>query len=277
MERLQPLNRLTHWRGGDDRIRAIATDMDGTLTRRGEFTSTLLADFERLDAAGIAVLVTTGRSAGWASGLACYLPVVGVMAENGGIFYPGSRLESLAAALGCAPIADRARDPGGWLLKDLGSLTRHRTTLSQVFYRLCQDFPQLQESSDNAFRQTDWTFDVSGLEDGQLDRLRSLCLGARCGFTYSNVQCHIQPPHQNKASGLDRLLEELAPDFDRQKLITVGDSPNDQTLFDVTQFPRSVGVANVAHYRDRLAHLPIGLTRAPEGDGFSELAAWLLA
>ncbi|MGD1902963.1 MAG: HAD family hydrolase [Geitlerinemataceae cyanobacterium] len=273
MERLQPLDRLTHWHGN---IRAIATDMDGTLTRRGEFSSALLADFERLDAAGIAVVVTTGRSAGWVSGLACYLPVAGLMAENGGIFYPGSRLKTLKSALSVEQISDRARDPNGWMLKDLGTLSRHRTTLSQVFYRLCQDFPHLQESSDNPFRQTDWTFDVRGLDDRQIDIIKSLCLGARCGFTYSNVQCHIQPPHQNKASGLDRLLEELAPDFDRDRLITVGDSPNDESLFDVTRFPRSVGVANLAHYRDRLDHLPIALTAAPEGEGFSELVNWLL-
>lgn len=49
-------------------IRLIATDMDGTLTRRGKFTPALLQALEDLAAADIKVLIVTGRSAGWVSG-----------------------------------------------------------------------------------------------------------------------------------------------------------------------------------------------------------------
>ncbi|MBC6434493.1 HAD family hydrolase, partial [Nostoc sp. HG1] len=66
-------------------IRLIATDMDGTLTRRGKFTPALLQALEDLAAAGnIKVLIVTGRSAGWVSGLSAIMPVAGAMAENGG-------------------------------------------------------------------------------------------------------------------------------------------------------------------------------------------------
>lgn len=62
--------------------------MDGTLTRLGKFTADLLQVLEDLQAAGISVLIVTGHSAGWVSGLVSYLPVQGAIAENGGLFSP---------------------------------------------------------------------------------------------------------------------------------------------------------------------------------------------
>jgi len=50
-------------------LRLIATDMDGTLTQQGKFTAKLLQSLEELRAADIPVLIVTGRSGGWVSGL----------------------------------------------------------------------------------------------------------------------------------------------------------------------------------------------------------------
>ena len=59
---LRSLNDFPQWRST---IRVVATDMDGTLTRNEEFSAALLTDLMRLDEAGVAVVITTGRSAGW--------------------------------------------------------------------------------------------------------------------------------------------------------------------------------------------------------------------
>ena len=48
-------------------IRLVATDMDGTLTQEGEFNDALLITLKKLRTAGMPVLITTGRSAGWVS------------------------------------------------------------------------------------------------------------------------------------------------------------------------------------------------------------------
>ncbi|MBD0346381.1 MAG: HAD hydrolase family protein [Coleofasciculus sp. Co-bin14] len=69
-----------------ENLRLIATDMDGTLTRQGKFTASLLHALENLMASDIPVLIVTGRSAGWVSGLVSYLPIAGAIAENGGLF-----------------------------------------------------------------------------------------------------------------------------------------------------------------------------------------------
>ena len=118
------------------------------------------------------------------------------MAENGGAFFPGPRLESLLPWLGVKSVETldlRSRDEWGWLLGDLGAIADHRAKLVNMFNQLREVYPQLEEAADNRFRQTDWTFDVQGLSDRQLDDLANRCEAAGFGFTYSNVQCHIQP------------------------------------------------------------------------------------
>ncbi len=95
-------------------------------------------------------------------------------------------------------------------------------------------------------------------------------------FTYSNVQCHIKPPHQDKATGLLSVLSKHFPKLNSQQMLTVGDSPNDEAMFDTTKFPISVGVANICHYHDKMLHLPKYVTHASEFAGFSELAKVLL-
>src|SRR5919199_6007211 len=85
-------------------LRLMAPDMDGTLTQQGKFTASLLQALEDLSAADIPVLIVTGRSAGWVSGLVTYLPVVGAIAENGGLFYPADSANPVALT----PIADLA-------------------------------------------------------------------------------------------------------------------------------------------------------------------------
>jgi hydroxymethylpyrimidine pyrophosphatase-like HAD family hydrolase len=56
-------------------IRLIASDVDGTLTENGKFSSDFISTVLDLQSAGIKVLLVTGRSAGWVSALVNYLPV----------------------------------------------------------------------------------------------------------------------------------------------------------------------------------------------------------
>jgi len=238
-------------------IRLVATDMDGTLTQNGKFTTELLQALADLASAGIDVLIVTGRSAGWVSGLTTYLPIAGAIAENGGLFYQSGNENPL-------------------FLKAIPNLTQHRTKLAQCFQQLQTEFPQIRESNDNCFRITDWTFDVFGLNPTQLQKLGELCQVQGWGFTYSNVQCHIKPLGQDKAVGLLQVLHQYYPQLTLEQVITVGDSPNDESLFDASKFPLSVGVSNVLHYIEKLAYQPRYITDAAEGKGFCELAQPLI-
>ena len=155
--------------------------------------------------------------------------------------------------------------------------TNHRQLLLQQFDRLRQKYPQLKESSDNVFRLTDWTFDVTGLSLADLQWMTDSCHENGWGFTYSTVQCHIKPLPQDKANGLTQVVAQQFCHLAHHQVLTVGDSPNDESMFDPAQFPNSVGVANVRHYLDALAHHPTFITQAEEGDGFGELVETLLS
>jgi len=239
-------------------VRLIATDMDGTLTAAGTFTPMLLQALIDLAAAGIQVLIVTGRSAGWVSGLVNYLPIWGAIAENGGMFY-------------------RTNPPSEIALTAIGDRTSYRQQLGDVFSRLQSEFPKLCESADNQFRITDWTFDVQGLLPEEIQTMRDRCADWGWGFTYSTVQCHIKHPQQDKARGLRQVLDTYFPDYPSNQVVTVGDSPNDESLFDRAQFPLSVGVANVQHYKNELMHFPTYVMTKAEVEGFCQLVQLLLS
>ncbi|MEL6927777.1 MAG: HAD family hydrolase [Cyanobacteria bacterium J06600_6] len=238
-------------------IRLIATDMDGTLTQSEKFDAKLLQILTRLAAAKVDVLITTGRSAGWVQAISTYLPTVGAMAENGGLIY-------------------WHQDSHPRLIGEL-DITEHRSELAKVFGLLKQKFPQLQESADNPFRLTDWTFEVANLNPESLEQIASLCQGQGYGFTYSTIQCHIKPLEQDKAYGLKQVIPQYFPDLKPTEIVTIGDSPNDESMFNQEIFPLSTGVANVVKYRDRLKYLPAYVTSKSEGAGFYELAELILA
>ncbi|MDA0268129.1 MAG: HAD family hydrolase [Cyanobacteria bacterium] len=239
-------------------IRLVATDMDGTLTRQGSFTPTLLSTLDALAQANIPVMIVTGRSAGWVQGLVHYLPIVGAIAENGGVFFQKGNTEI------------------HWLV-DLPDRSHHRQHLATLFTVLKETHPFLRESEDNRFRLTDWTFDVQGLSQMQITALATTCEQAGWGFTYSTVQCHIRPILQDKGPGLRQVLQRFFPAIGPQQVLTMGDSPNDVGLFDPSQFPHSVGVANVRHYRESLPHQPRFITRDAEVAGFQDVMEQLLA
>ncbi|MGF1535830.1 MAG: HAD family hydrolase [Elainellaceae cyanobacterium] len=239
-------------------IRLIATDVDGTLTQGGQMAPQLLNDLTRLRTAEIDVILVTGRSAGWVSAFAHYFPVAGAIAENGGVF---------CSSLGDYQLYDETL---------AANLTMHRQSLRQIFETLKAEVPRLQESVDNAFRLTDWTFDVADLTEAELQMLGDRCRDKGWGFTYSTVQCHIAHLDQTKGNAVDALLRDTYPHLSQSSVLTLGDSPNDESLFDNARFPCSVGVANIRHYWTQLSHQPKYVTEAAAGDGFHEVVNALL-
>ena len=239
-------------------VRLIATDMDGTLTREGKFTAQLLQSLEKIAQTQIDIIIVTGRSAGWVEAVAHYLPIQGAIAENGGLFYDNQFLTSR-------------------LISEIENIDLHRQKLAQTFQLLQSKFPGLKESTDNRFRLTDWTFDVADLTITELELIDNICQQEGWSFTYSTVQCHIKPLEQDKAIALESVLSQYFPQLQSTQVVTVGDSPNDVSLFDANKFPLSVGVANVLHYREQLQHQPTYVTSKAEVEGFDELVESIIS
>lgn len=238
-------------------IKLVATDFDGTLTENGQLTARAIDAISQLHIVGIQVIIVTGRSAGWVNALRQYLPIAGAIAENGGLYY-----------------SDPNASPH--FLVSLPPIAEHRKQLANFFQQLGSSFPHLQESSDNPFRFTDWTFDVAGLSFETLTQLAKQCQQQGYSFTYSSVQCHIKPKTQDKAQGLQTVLKQYFPHLSSEQILTIGDSPNDESLFNPEWFPLSVGVANIQDYWQKLSHPPQYVTQTGEGQGFSELAQHLI-
>src|SRR5205814_1810378 len=89
-------------------VQAVFTDVDGTLTTEGRIRASTLAALERLGEAGVRVVLVTGRPAGWGECWARNLPVEGVIAENGGLYFAPDKKGRLKRFYP-QPAAERAR------------------------------------------------------------------------------------------------------------------------------------------------------------------------
>ncbi|MCM1981496.1 HAD family hydrolase [Lyngbya confervoides] len=236
-------------------IDLVATDMDGTLTKQGLFHPDLLAMLWRLHRAQISVVVVTGRSAGWVQGLFEYLPLTGAIAENGGVLYCDRNREGTVL---CPPC--------------------NRQELAQLFVQIQREFPQLTPSADNAFRITDWTFEIQELSSAQLAHIAQRCRSQGWDFTYSSIQGHIKPATTSKQRGvLWMTAHAFSPPVTPAKILTLGDSLNDADLLNPAVFPHSVGVANLKPYLLDLPAPPTWMTEKAELAGFLEAMELLLA
>ena len=81
---MQPLESMP--RATAARIHTLFSDIDDTLTTHGRLTVEAYAALDALKAAGIRVVLVTGRPAGWCDHIARMWPVDAVIGENGAFY-----------------------------------------------------------------------------------------------------------------------------------------------------------------------------------------------
>ena len=246
------------------RVEAVFTDVDGTLTTAGRLRASTLGALERLERSGVAVVLVTGRPAGFAEAWARTLPVAGVIAENGAVSVRLDGRGALRKAY-ARPASARARD---------------RRRLGRVVQSALRAVPGSRMSTDSRYTEVDLAIDVN--EEVRLGpeaarKLEAFLVERGVNAVRSSVHVNAWIGRFDKAWMVRRFIrsvfgQRLAPD-DRRWLY-VGDSVNDAPLF--TAFPLSVGVANVRAVLERLPERPRFVTRAPEGAGFEEVARAVL-
>ncbi|MBA2542263.1 MAG: HAD-IIB family hydrolase [Deltaproteobacteria bacterium] len=248
---------------GPRSVRGVFSDIDDTLTHEGVVTTEAYAALARARAAGLRVVLVTGRPAGWAEVLASLWPVDAAIAENGGIAYikRDRRLETLYFAPG---------DPAEQARK-----------LAAVSDDILRTFPFARRSDDCTLRVTDVAFDVGEnqqLAASEIDALTTRIreLGART--LVSSVHAHAFFHAADKAQMSARVAAVLWNEPEAEvaaHYAFVGDSPNDQAAF--AFFDASIGVANVARYAEILRPPPRYITPSPNGRGFAEAIEALLS
>ena len=239
------------------------SDIDDTLTHESVVAPEAYLALNRARAAGLRVVLVTGRPAGWAEVLASLWPVDAAIAENGGIAYlrRGKRLERAYF--------------------DDGDPAENAQRLATLAEDVLARFPYARRSDDSALRITDVAFDIGETQqlarpeiDSITGRIREL--GART--LVSTVHAHAAFHAADKAKMAARVAKVLwgeTPADVAAHYAFVGDSPNDQAAF--AFFEASIGVANVARYAAELTPPPRYITTAANGRGFAEAMDVILA
>lgn len=240
-------------------VRAVFTDVDGTLTSGGRLASSTLRAIEWLGAHGVQVVLVSGRPAGWGEAWARQWPVAGVIVENGGLYFArrGHAIHKVYAQPPAARAANRAK-------------------LSAHVQAALRAVPGARLSGDSLYTEVDLAIDYAedvDLGQGAADRLERFLRARGVTAVRSSVHVNCWLGRFDKRTMAEKFLRtewgtRLSPG-DR-RFVYVGDSFNDQPLFKA--FPLSVGVANVLDVLDRLDDRPAFVTRSREGKGFGEVA-----
>ena len=160
-------------------------------------------------------------------------------------------------------------------------IAANRAKLEAVGRDIVAAVPGAAIAADQAYRETDLAIDfcedVPPLERAAIDRIVALMTAAGMTAKVSSIHVNGWFGTYDKLTMIRQLFNEVFDiDLDAAKphYVFVGDSPNDQPAF--AYFPNAVGVANVQDFADQLTAPPAFVTRARAGDGFAELAAFLL-
>ncbi|MCI0574272.1 MAG: HAD-IIB family hydrolase [Myxococcaceae bacterium] len=247
------------------RVRAVLTDVDGTLTTGGQLRASTVKSLEALSAAGVSLALVTGRPAGWGECWVRTLPVRAVVTENGGVTF--------------------VRDARGrihkWFVEpDATVRAAQRSALVSHVEAALAHVPGARLSSDSAYTEVDLAIDYA--EDADLGPEAAIALEAFLrarGVTAVRSSVHVNcwmGGFDKRTAARALLARHLRIPRAEQPhaVVYVGDSFNDAPLF--AAFALSVGVANVRSVLDILDAPPSFITRAAEGRGFEELARALL-
>src|ERR1041384_2646153 len=242
-------------------VRALFSDVDGTMTTGERIEASTYEALERLNASGTPVIMVTGRPAGWGPAFMKMLPVLACVTENGGVTFirEGRKLHKLYGV----PAA---------------SLPEWRRRMNDAAVEVMSKVPGARLSSDSKYREVDlaidWNEEVALTAD---DAELVVALLGRAGFTAVRSRVHVNfgPPHFDKLSACMAVVRQVlgGDPGDLAPYVYVGDALNDAPMF--AGFPSSVGVANIRMWWDELASKPAFVTERPEGAGLRELIAHL--
>lgn len=243
-------------------VRALFSDVDGTMTTGERIEAATYEAIERLGAAGVPLILVTGRPAGWGQAFMKMMPTVAVVTENGGVTFvrEGRRTRKIYGVPEASLPEWRRR------MHEAAALAMSKVTAARL-------------SSDSSYRETDLAIDwneEASLTAEDADVCLRIIRGAGFTAVRSNVHVNFGPPHFDKLSACMTVVRQvLGGDAEQlSSYVYVGDALNDAPMF--RGFPTSVGVANVKDCWDELAFKPAYLTERPEGAGLRELIAHLM-
>jgi HAD superfamily hydrolase (TIGR01484 family) len=246
-------------------VDGVLTDIDDTLTHDGRLPAESYAAMERIVAAGLALIPITGRPAGWCDHIARMWPVRAVVGENGAFWFRYDRGRRRMHRHFAVPQDVRRA---------------HAESLRAIADEVLRAVPGARIAADQPYRESDLAIDfcedVPRLPEPDVERIVAL-MRAR-GLTVKVSSIHVNGwfgSFDKRSTTLELLSAEFgtSPETARRRFAFIGDSPNDEPMFEF--FDLSVGVANIRDF-SRLRTLPRYVTDGRDSTGFAQFAERLL-
>lgn len=250
-----PANRLA-------RLRGVLADIDDTITTDGRLRADAYMAMEAIQAAGLLLIPITGRPAGWCDHIARMWPVDAVVGENGAFWFRYDH---------------QARQMRRHFIADEHTRRHHSERLRQIAAEVLQQVPNAKISADQLYREADLAIDfcedIERLSDAQIGQIVTIMQNHGLTVKVSSIHVNgwfgnydkLTTTHELLTTVFARCGEEL-----REEFAYIGDSPNDEPMFEF--FDCTVGVANVADFAQRMRHLPRYVTDHRGGSGFAQFA-----
>lgn len=244
-------------------ICGVLTDVDDTLTTQGRLKAETYSAMEKAAKVGLHVIPVTGRSTGWAHMMLTQWPIKAVIAESGGTWLS----KRVNGTIEIETFSKEAVDG--------------RKEIMDFYSKVAANYAPLRFSVDNSFRLVDVAIDYNEDVNGTVEIAKRLLTTLQHqGFSARTSSIHINAwsGDFDKGPTSVALLGKLAAaglieSGSPEHWVTVGDAPNDESLFQL--FPNSVGVANIKDVVHSMRFAPKFLTSNSHGAGFEELMNYL--
>jgi HAD superfamily hydrolase (TIGR01484 family) len=248
------------------KVTAVLTDIDDTLTTHGRLPAVAYAGLEQLQHAGLKVIPITGRPAGWCDHIARMWPVDGVVGENGAFYFRYDQQQKRMHRV---------------YAQDAETRRTNAAQLNALAKTVMVKFPGTAFASDQAYREIDVAIDfcedVPALSLDTAQRIADMFHAAGAAAKVSSIHVNAWFGQHDKLSMALRLLQEcygMTAAVAKNEVAYCGDSPNDAPMFGY--FPLGIGVANIKPLAKLMQHLPAFVTEAEGGQGFAEFSELLL-
>ena len=247
-------------------LKGVLFDLDDTFTTHGKIPACSFTALWDLRNAGLTLIAVTGRPAGWCDHIARMWPVDGVVGENGAFYFWYDKDE---------------RNLKKSFLDSDSARAEKRQRLITIRDEILAAVPGCALASDQLYRESDLAIDyredVPPLGPAEVQRICQI-------FEAHGATCKVSSIHVNGWFGTyDKLgmakrfvQDRLGLDLDstRERFVYIGDSPNDEPMFEY--FPVSVAVRNVEKFLDQMQALPAYITSLEGGEGFAQFVDRLL-
>lgn len=247
-----------------NQIDFFLTDIDDTMTTHGQLHPEAYQALWNLKEKGVNVIPITGRPAGWCEMIARLWPVSAVIGENGA-FYFSYENQTMKR----------------WFSQEDEERRKNQIKLKSIESEIITKFPELKISSDQFCRITDLAIDfnedVKNISKQTVHQVVDIFqnYGATCKI--SSIHVNGWFGEHNKLSTCLKMLKNkygLSEIEIQDKCLFVGDSPNDEPMFQY--FSKSFGVHNITDFSKDMKFLPAFISNKKYGDGFCEIVQSIL-